>query len=38
MREELWPNGQHRIQPLTCGQYSKITATGLHFMMRRNVF
>jgi len=29
MREEYWPNGQHRVQPLTCGQYSKITATVL---------
>jgi len=24
MREDYWPNGHHRIQPLTCGQYSKI--------------
>ena len=27
MTGEYWPNGQHRIQPLTCGQCSKITIT-----------
>jgi len=25
MTEEYWPNCQHRTQPLTCGQCSKLT-------------
>jgi len=24
MTGEYWPNGQHRVQPLTCGQCSNL--------------
>ena len=35
MREEYWPNGQHRVQPLTVGQCSKLTITALFHKLKK---
>jgi len=29
MTREYWPSGQHMMQPLTCGQFSKLEVTVL---------
>ena len=41
MTGNYWPNGQHRIQPLTCGQYNReskiqIQNTGNVFQLLYN--